>query len=86
VTVKINRNQKNPKLLPKKNPLLWVELLKSISSSGHTSGPTSQYYIQGYQAVFQKWGIFKGRNIDLKLIDRILNDYGETRILPAFKP
>ncbi|MBU2476388.1 hypothetical protein KKG83_02870 [Candidatus Micrarchaeota archaeon] len=85
MNAKINKN-KLPKLLPKKNPVLWVELLKSISSSGHTSGPTSQYYIQGYQAVFEKWGITKGRNIDLKLIDRILSEYSETRLLPVFKP
>jgi len=85
VTTRIT-NKKNPKLLPKKNPLLWVALLKSISSKGHTSGPTSQYYIQGYQTVFEKWGIINGRNIDLKLIDRILTEYSETRLLPVFKP
>ena len=75
-----------PKLFPKKNPVLWVNLLTSISRVGHTSGPTSENYIQGYQAVFEEWGITKGRNLDLKLIDRVLREYTETKKFPEFKP
>ncbi|PJA18669.1 MAG: hypothetical protein COX63_02050 [Candidatus Diapherotrites archaeon CG_4_10_14_0_2_um_filter_31_5] len=75
-----------PKMFPKKNPNSWVKLLTSISMTGHTSGPTSENYIQGYQAVFEEWGIIKGRSLDLKLIDRVLKEYKETGIFPAFKP
>lgn len=75
----------SPKLFPKKNPVAWVKLLTSISASGHTSGPTSENYIQGYQAVFDEWGITKGRNLDLRLLDRVLNSYRETGNFPDFK-
>ena len=73
------------KLFPKKKPVLWFNLLSSISNSGHTSGPTSENYIQGYQAVFDEWGITKGRNLDLRLLDRVLNEYKETGNFPEFK-
>ena len=85
MSVKFNRFKK-PKLLLKKTPALWIELLKSISLSGHTSGPTSQHYIQGYQTVFEKWGILKRGGLDLNLIDRVIRTYGETGALPDFKP
>lgn len=85
MSVKFNRAKK-PKLLLKKNTALWIELLKSISRTGHTSGPTSQHYIQGYQSVFVKWGILKRGTIDLNLIDRLVRTYDETGCLPDFKP
>ena len=75
-----------PKTSPKKNPALWVNLLTSINRTGHTSGPTSEHYIQGYQTVFKKWGIIKGRNIDLKLINQLLTNYKEIGNFPEFKP
>ncbi len=71
---------------PKKNPKIWIKLLNSVSRTGHTSGPTSENYIQGYKTVFEKWGIINKRGIDLNAVNKVIKEYDETRKLPEFKP
>lgn len=82
--------ENNPKIvqnniiLLRKKSALWAELLLSVSLTGHTSGPTSPHYIKGYLNVFEKWGIIKGRNLNMALLGQILRTYNKTGLLPDF--
>jgi len=71
-------------LLLRRNSALWAELLKSVSITGHTSGPASPHYIKGYLNVFEKWGILTDRNINIVVLDQILRSYNKTGLLPDF--